>query len=144
MRIICLGVVLLLAACTRPPLPPPPGQDGGLDGGTFDLQAVAPPDCTKAPDCYVCCGGVYQSGALDFDSNTESCACDNGSPCANACNTTVCGDGVGANGPCLACIDGLSVDGGACQTQVTGCITDDGACGAWKDCVESCAGQGTM
>jgi hypothetical protein len=141
MRIFCLAVVLLFAACTRPPLPPPPGQDGGADAAPFDLSVIAAPDCTKAPDCYACCAGVYQSGALDFDSDTSGCACQNGSTCAGACNSTVCGDGVGANAACLACIDGLSVDGGACQATVYDCVTNDGPCGTWKTCAESCAGE---
>lgn len=145
MRVVCFCLGLLLAGC-RPPLPPPGGLDGGLDAGAPDMLSLATPDCTKAPDCYACCAGVYESGALDFTSATQGCACDppaEDGPCAGPCASTLCGSALGVNAACQTCIDGLAVDGGACQQQISDCITFDGPCGAWKTCSESCAGAGT-
>jgi hypothetical protein len=135
-------VFALVVGC-RPPLPPP-GADAGADGGLSppDLLSLAAPDCTKASDCITCCNGFYESGALVFDQDASACACKT-SPCAGACATSVCGNLPGATAACLACVDGLAGDGGACQQPVNDCLTSDGPCGTWKSCAESCAGAGT-
>lgn len=131
MAAAALLVLGLWAGACRDPNDVAPG-----DGGTGDMQ-VALPNCTVAPDCFACCAGTYESGALDYDSSLMSCACTSSS-CLGACGSSVCGSTLGVDGPCRDCLTGVLGDGGVCQGAATQCVVTDGPCGSFADCVAAC------
>jgi hypothetical protein len=126
--LVSLLLVLVAAGCRD-------DADGNTPDMTIDMAAPVVLDCAAQSDCLTCCLAEHQSGALDFDSQLQSCACQP-STCQAACQTTICGSEVGIEPACRTCLE--ANDGGVCAPAVTTCVETDGACGAFKRCVDRC------
>jgi hypothetical protein len=109
------------------------------DGFVSDGAEDGPPltYCPGIAACIACCTGENESGALDFTSFLQSCACQP-AVCASACAKTLCGSALIIDAPCRTCLDGARAVGGACHQDDADCQSDVGPCGAFEDCMDSC------
>lgn len=140
MRILLATALLCAAACREPLVLSLDASAGApLDGGDAGAgdDGPPPPRCSAEPDCPSCCSDEFESGALDFQSALQACACQP-STCRAACAGTLCGTGLALDAACRACLDGVRAPGGACHDADVECVETDGACGAFESCLDRC------
>ncbi len=136
--LLLVAALLGAVACRDDGVALDAGMDLPRDGYVDDASDGPPlPSCAAVPDCSSCCTGEFESGALDFTAALQTCACQP-QVCASACANTLCGSGLIIDAPCRACLDGARAQGGACHQADVDCMSTQGACGIFEDCLNHC------